>query len=317
MQLTLENIWFPILKAWLKADFEPNQVLYIAIDRTNWGCINLLMVSWIVDKRAIPLYFQLLPKLGSSDFESQKAVMTKVLPLLRDYKVVVLGDREFCSVKLGAWLREQLVYFCLRLKHNEFVQLEAEIWLQLSKIGLAPGTSLYLEGVNVTKQKGFGKFNLAAKWKRKYRGWAPAEGWFILTKLENLSKAITAYQKRFDIEEMFRDCKSAGYNLEGTKVSGERLMVLILLIAIAYSTATMQGRTIKRMGMQKYVGRVKETGRTQRRHSSFYIGLYGQTWVNYRGYCEEAVTELMKLNRNKGKYYQKGIRAMELILSAS
>jgi len=51
-QLTFEHIWFPI-PAWLKADFGPNQVLHIAIDRTSWGCINLLMVSWIEDKRAI------------------------------------------------------------------------------------------------------------------------------------------------------------------------------------------------------------------------------------------------------------------------
>ncbi len=316
-QLTFEQIWFPILLAWLKADFEPNQVLHIAIDRTSWGCINLLMVSWIEDKRAIPIYCQLIPKLGSSNFEEQKEVISKVLPLLKDYKVVVLGDREFCSVHLGNWLRQQRVYFCLRLKQNEFVHVEGQIWLQLSGLGLAPGTSLYLQGINVTKQKGFENFNVAAKRKRKYRGWAPDEGWFILTNLDSLSEAITAYQKRFDIEEMFRDCKSGGYNLEGTQVSGKRLIVLILLITIAYSTATIGGRKIKCMGVQKYVGRVQEQRRNERRHSSFYIGLYGQTWVNYRGYCEQAVTELMILNRNKRKYYQKGIRAMELILSAS
>lgn len=353
-QLSFENIWFPILLTWLKADEAPNQVLHIAIDRTSWGaigdrrrgqalfelsfgansylcciepalfsralprgCINLLMVSWIEDKRAIPIYCQLLPKLGSSNFESQKGIISKILPLLKDYKVVVLGDREFCSVYLGNWLRQQSLYFCLRLKKTEFVYVEGQIWLQLSGLGLAPGTSLYLEGVNVTKQKGFDKFNVAAKWKRKYRGWAPDEGWFILTNLSSLSSAIAAYQKRFDIEEMFRDCKSGGYNLEGTQVSGQRLILLILLITIAYSTATIEGRTIKRMGVQKYVGRVKEPGRTQRRHSSFYIGLYGQTWVNYRGYCAASVEDLMKLNRNKWKYYQKGLRAMELILSAS
>ena len=121
------------------------------------------------------------------------------------------------------------------------------------ELGLAPGTSLYLEGINVTKQKGFDKFNVAAKWKRLYRGWAPDEGWFILTNLDSLSSAITAYRKRFDIEEMFRDCKIGGYNMEGTKVSDQRLIVLILLITIAYSTATIEGRKIKRMGVQKYV----------------------------------------------------------------
>ncbi len=145
-----------------------------------------------------------------------------MLSLLKGYKIVVLGDREFCSVRLGNWLLQEQVYFCLRLKHNEYVQLEDDIWLELSALGLAPGSSLYFNDVSVTKQKGFGPFNLAAKWKRKYQGYAADEGWFILTNLENLESAVKAYQKRFDIEEMFRDWKLGGYNLEGTRVSGER-----------------------------------------------------------------------------------------------
>jgi len=56
---------------------------------------------------------------------------------------------------------------------------------------------------------------------------------------------------------MFRDFKSGGYKLEGTNVTGERLVVMVLLIAIAYTTATMQGRKIL-MGIQKYIGRLKE-----------------------------------------------------------
>ncbi len=144
----------------------------------------------------------------------------------------------------------------------------------------------------------------------------PDEGWFILTNLSDLEAAILAYKNRFGIEEMFRDFKSGGYNLEGTNITGNRLVVLILLIAIAYTTATMQGKKIKQIGLQKYIGRVKEIGRQQRRHSSFYIGLYGQTWVNFIDECAHIVAELMKLNRNKRKYYQKGQRAMELIMSA-
>lgn len=196
------------------------------------------------------------------------------------------------------------------------MQLEGEIWLQLEQLGLVPGMQLYLNGVSVTKQKGFTKFNVACKWKRKYWGWAPDEGWFILTNLLDLESAILSYKKRFSIEEMFRDFKSGGYNLEETNVTGDRLVVIFLLIAIAYTTATTQGRKMKQMGIQKYIGRVKETGQTERRHSSFYIGLYGQNWVNFMDGCADAVAELMKLNRNKRQYYQKGLRAMELILSA-
>ena len=145
----------------------------------------------------------------------------------------------------------------------------------------------------------------------------PKEGWFILTNLDTLETAIASYKKRFDIEEMFRDFKSGGYNLEDTNVTDERLISLILLIAIAYTSATLQGQQIKRKGVQKYVGRVKEYGRSERRHSSFYIGLYGQNWVNFQDKCWELVMELLRLTPNKNKYYQRGQRAMRLILSAS
>ena len=275
--LKVEKLWFPFIQNWLATDFDCNQVLYIAIDRTNWGCINLLMISLIWDQRAIPIYFELLPKKGSTNYEEQIAFCHKCLHLFKNYKTVVLGDREFCSVKLASWLAQQGVYFCLRLKRNEYIQLSDEIWVQLEALGLSPGISLYLEGVKVTKQKGFERFNLAAKWKRTYQGWAPDEGWFIMTNLDSLDLAIKSYQKKFDIEEMFRDFKSGGYNLEETLVTDFRLRAIILLIMIAYTTATFQGRKIKQMGLQKYVGRVKEFGRTVRRHSSFYIGLYGES----------------------------------------
>jgi len=222
-------------------------------------------------------------------------------------------------VKLANWLGEQNVYFCLRLKKNEFVEFKDGIWLELNKLGLLPGVTFFLKGVKVTKQKqkGFTSFNLVGKWQRKILGVAPKEGWFILTNLDNLESAVSAYKRRFDIEEMFREFKSGGYNLEDTSVSGERLISLILLIAIAYTSATIQGQQIKRKGVQKYVGRVKESGRTERRHSSFYIGLYGQTWVNFKDNCWELVRELLRLPPNKNKYYQRGQRAMRLILSAS
>ena len=226
-----------------------------------------------------------------------------------------MGDREFCSVKLAKYLQEKGLYFCLRLKKNEFVEYQKDIWVELNHLGLVPGISFFLKGIRVTKTRVSLGFNVAGKWKRKINGVAPEEGWFILTNFDNLESAISAYKRRFDIEEMFRDFKKGGYNLEETNVKGERLLTLVLLIAIAYTGSTIQGQQIKRKGIQKYVARVKEYGRLQRRHSSFYVGLYGQNWVTFKDDCIELVVEIMKLNRNKQKYYQKGIRAMKLIES--
>lgn len=109
---------------------------------------------------------------------------------------------------------------------------------------------------------------------RKYLGLTSEKGGFILTNLETLEAAIKAYKKRFEMETMFRNFKSGGYNLEDTNVTGQRLIVMILLIAIAYTSTTMQGQKIKRLGVHKYVDRIKEFGRIERRRSSFYIGLY-------------------------------------------
>lgn len=312
----IEALCFPIIKTWLFQKFSINQTIYLVIDRTIWERKNLMMISLIYERRAIPVYFEFLSKLGSSNLAEQVNLISKILPVFKNYQILILGDREFCSVKLAHWLTEQKVQFCLRLKKTEFIARENEEWEELNALGLKPGISLFLQNIKVTKIQKIGGFNLACKWKRKMDGVAPKEGWFILTNLTSLELAIASYKKRFNIEEMFRDFKSGGYNLEDTNVAGNRLISLILLIAIAYSSATFFGQKIKSKGVQKYVGRVKEYGRIQRRHSSFYIGLYGQSWVPYVESCWVLVTELMRLNRNKLEYYLRGQRAMEHILSA-
>jgi hypothetical protein len=261
--------------------------------------------------------------LGSSNLAEQQQVLTPVLQLLQPYKIVILGDREFCSVKLADWLRHKTtddggkIYFCLRLKRNEYVELVDNLWLGLQQIGLMPGHHLYLNGVSITKQKGFGKFNLAAKWQGRYRGWERLEKWFILTNLGSLEAALNSYQKRFSIEEMFRDWKSGGYDLEKTQVSDDRLIGLLVLLTIAYSHTSLQGRVIKKMGIQKYIERTSEVRRTTKRHSNFYIGRCAQIWVGERAQYEAVIFELMEMNRNKWKFYRQGLRAMELIQSAS
>jgi len=314
-QLGFKTVWFPILRSLIPTLFPANSTLYLAMDRTNWRLTNLMVVSLIYDKRAIPVYIQILNKQGSSNLAEQKRVLEPVIRLLKDYTIVILGDREFCSIKLGNWLQEEAVGFALRLKKNENIQQDS-VFVELIKLGLKPGMNLFIEGVSVTKQKGFGPFNVAGKWQREYRGWVADEGWFILTNLGSLEATISAYRKRFDIEEMFRDFKSGGYNLEETRVTGDRLIGLLVLMTLAYSMTTIEGKTLKKMGIQKYIGRVKEKGRLERRHSSFYIGLYSHAWINFYGDFQDCIVSLMELSPNKWPYYRKGIRAMELAMSA-
>ncbi len=174
---------------------------------------------------------------------------------------------------------------------------------------------LFLNEYQVTKQKGFGQFNIACKWRRNYRGFKTKEPWYILTNFDSLDLAIFAYQKRFDIEEMFRDFKAGGYNLEGSQLSSALLSQLMILVAIAYTSATIQGQQIKRMGIQKYVARPETKSSGQRRHSSFYIGLHLFNWLRLQQLCQKIVDELLQINCRWLTHYQKGQRAIELALS--
>ena len=259
-QLGFKTVWFPILRSLIPTLFPASSTPYLAMDRTNWRFTNLMVVSLIYDKRAIPVYIQILNKQGSSNLEEQKQVLEPVIRLLKDSTIIILGDRECCSVKLGNWLQEKAIGFALRLKKNENVRQNSD-FIKLSQLGLKPGTNLFVKGVSITKQTGFGPFNVAGKWQRKYRDWVADEGWFILTNLGSLEDTINAYRKRFDIEEMFRDFKSGGYHLEDTRVTGDRLIGLLVILTLAYSITTIEGRALKKMGLQKSIGRVQEKGR--------------------------------------------------------
>jgi hypothetical protein len=89
------------------------------------------------------------------------------------------------------------------------------------------------------------------------------------------------------------------------------------LIAIAYTCASLQGRKIKRSGIQKYVNRLKEVRRAEQRHSNFWAGLYGLMWRVGMEFCQGLVERLMLTRRNKLCFFQRGLRAMSLIQLAS
>jgi hypothetical protein len=144
------------------------------------------------------------------------------------------------------------VSFCLRLKKNHCLETENLIWQRLDQLGIIPGTSLYFQGVRVRKTRPVAGFDIACKWKGNYQGIKVKDAWFILTDLGSLPVAIAAYKKRMGIEEMFRDYKTGGYNIEGTGLKGERLIKIILLMAIAYSSAIFQGTEIQKKQVQKW-----------------------------------------------------------------
>ncbi len=81
--------------------------------------------------------------------------------------------------------------------------------------------------------------------------------------------------------------------------------------------AIFYGTEIQKMQVQKYVSRRKGQDYKYRRRSIFGVGLDGEQWVNYLEQYFLYVQELMRLTRNKRRFYQQGIQAATLIRSSS
>jgi len=115
---------------------------------------------------------------------------------------------------------------------------------------------------------------------------------------------------------MFKDCKTSGYNLEDTKVNDTRFLTLVLLIAMAYSLATMQGQLMKKFRIDIYAGRIQEHKDQTPRQSDFSLGLYRQQWRYGMELWADSVLSLIALKPHKRLYFQRGFSALSLIQQA-
>lgn len=311
--LSILALWFPLIRELISHQLKAGNRLIIAIDRTQWSENNVLMVSAIHQKRAFPIFWTLLDKKGACNLAEQKQILRPVIRLLKKYKLIVIGDREFQSIELAQWLHSQHLGFVLRQRCDTTFREKRQPFQPLKSIPLQPGFRCFYSHVSLTRKKGFSRFNLAAYWKRKYKSKQESEPLYLLTNLPDLKTSIDIYKQRFGIEAMFKDCKTGGYNLEGSKASPDRLIKLILLIALAMTSAWLQGKRTSRQGQQEYVCRPTEKGRARRRHSQFWIGLYGENWLTSFYQCQEWVEEMLSFIGNKKPFYQKGLRAINLI----
>jgi hypothetical protein len=96
------------------------------------------MVSAIVQKRAFPIFWTLLDKHGASNLVEQQQVLRPVIRLLKRYKLVIVGSREFHSIELAQWLHRQHLSFVLRQKCNTTFREKRQPFQSLDTIPIQP-----------------------------------------------------------------------------------------------------------------------------------------------------------------------------------
>ena len=96
-----------------------SELLLLIIDRTQWQNTNILMISVPWNKRVLPIYWHILSHKEASNLTKQKAVIPRVIRLLKSQKIMITADRDFHSIFLSHWLKKYQrsdVYFVLRQK---------------------------------------------------------------------------------------------------------------------------------------------------------------------------------------------------------
>ncbi len=221
-----------IAKWIFKLNFRESGKFYLLIDRTNWYWgkkkINIFMLSIAYEGMAIPLFWTLLPKAGSSNFQEQKALISQFVNTFGVEKIhCLLADREFANGKFFQWLDKKKITFCIRVKEGSMVCIRNKKYKTAQKL------------FNHLDLKSHSEYGMAI-WlfgAKVYLAGARSERGELMIVATNKhpKTAIASYLRRWEIESLFQCLKSRGFNFENTHITElERLKKLTALLAIGF-----------------------------------------------------------------------------------
>jgi len=251
-----------------------SKYIYIIFDHTTIdNRFVILQFSLKVGKRAIPLYFKVFKykQDGNKDFIHVKEGLKFLQKLLvkYDYDVTLLADRGFKSVDLFEFIDKTLKWkYCIRCTKDLGIFIDGKNKIKkLEDITPVKGKTKHFYNIKLTAQEYI--CNMAV-----CKADDAEDVWFIANNLSG-PYAIREYKKRFDIEEMFRDFKSNGFNLEDTWSNDiHYIKMLYLCVCIAYSYIISLGVSCGKDKKNKILGAVKTLkGKKVRIYSLFTSGI--------------------------------------------
>lgn len=202
------------------------QKVVLSFDRTNWeygGTSINAFVAFASGKNisAMVALKMLDNKGGNSNSDDRIDLAMEVIQRYGKERIdVLLGDREFFSVKFTNWLLMQDIPFVIRVRENlNFLQ---EYFKQRIK---KEGRTFKNVLIGVYNGKEL-RCDLSIK--------KLADEWLIVVS-HKVKNPLQVYRKRWGIESFFRMLKTGGFNIEDTKITlPERLCILLLMCGIAH-----------------------------------------------------------------------------------
>ena len=208
---------------------------YLVIDRTNWYWgkqkINIFMLGIAHEGMAVPLFWEMLPKAGNSNFNERKKLITHFINTFGTNGLKgILADREFGSGKFLGWLNKKNLPFYIRIKEGSLLEIKNKKFHKVKKLFLhLKPKEQSIFAMNVTL---FG-VNVYLAGSRSERGEL-----MVIATNQCPKTAIVIYLRRWEIESLFQGLKGRGFHFEATHITQiDRIAKLTALLAIAFAWA--------------------------------------------------------------------------------
>lgn len=231
-KITAETFYAPLVKGFLKA-WEGESVT-LALDTSMlWDTYCLIEVCLVWGGRSIVLGQTVLEH-GSASvaFEDYRQVLESTQQLLPPHcTVTLLADRGFEHGELMRWLKHSGWNWLIRAKSDLSVTLATGQVRRVSQLIPEPESAHLYSGVQVLGdiQAHLATAKLAMA----------KDAWAVLSNLPPSLQTFAIYGQRFGgIEPHFKDYKSAGFNLNRSRLrDAQALSCLLVLLAVAHLIA--------------------------------------------------------------------------------
>lgn len=242
----------------------------LCLDRTNWKLgktpLNLLVLCVVTKRVRIPILWTILDSNGTSTMAQRQALLKRYLKLFGVTSIrMLLADREFIGSQWFEFLVENHIPFAIRVPEKLLVVLDGGQLVSLASITRHRPQLRHLPQLrgrfNDMDKRFAGSLGFAAK--RRSDGTLI----IVVTNRDPLA-ALATYKKRWQIECLFGDTKTRGFNMEDTKLTQPaKLSLLLAVIALAIAWVQACAKAIRPDG---YIPRATHG---YRRKSWFRTGL--------------------------------------------
>jgi hypothetical protein len=222
--------------------------LLLLVDRTEWKHANFLCLAIPFRGRALPVAFLLLSGIKATHERELRELLAPVAAALPAGRpVVVVGDREFGSIRAIRVIHSFGWHFCLRFKQDTWLFDAAGDQWQVRSAFPAPGGRRTWADLAVTLQR-YGPLQVVISWHQD-----EDEPWILVSDLP-VRQVVAVYRQRMRIEEMFSDLKERGFDLEATRLRDpQRLAHLMGLVCLTYLWLLLAAAVAVRRGWRRLV----------------------------------------------------------------